>query len=145
MSFIYLQQFVECAVGVLYRTDPGLPGSACLSLQLTSSTRWCDYSSVLSGAWVVPPSPSPRCSVEEGSVEDSVAFVLQNFAEMNKLWVRMQHQGHSREKTRREKERLELKILVGTNLVRLSELDGVNTEMYQKVRGGRVKGGEVGQ
>lgn len=77
-------------------------------------------------------------------MEDSVAFVLQNFAEMNKLWVRMQHQGHSREKTRREKERLELKILVGTNLVRLSELDGVNTEMYQKVRGGRVKGGVVG-
>lgn len=73
-------------------------------------------------------------------MEDSVAFVLQNFAEMNKLWVRMQHQGHSREKAKREKERLELKILVGTNLVRLSELDGVNSEMYQKVRGGRVRG-----
>ena len=73
-------------------------------------------------------------SVEEGSVEDSVAFVLQNFAEMNKLWVRMQHQGHSREKAKREKERLELKILVGTNLVRLSELDGVDADMYQKVR-----------
>ena len=67
-------------------------------------------------------------------MEDSVGFVLQNFAEMNKLWVRMQHQGHSREKAKREKERLELKILVGTNLVRLSELDGVNSEMYQKVR-----------
>ena len=77
-------------------------------------------------------------------MEDSVAFVLQNFAEMNKLWVRMQHQGHSREKAKREKERLELKILVGTNLVRLSELDGVDTAMYQKVRGGSGRGGEGG-
>lgn len=32
----------------------------------------------------------------EGNVRDSVDFVLMNFAEMNKLWVRMQHQGHSR-------------------------------------------------
>lgn len=34
----------------------------------------------------------------EGSVMDSIDFVLTNFAEMNKLWVRMQHQGHSSEK-----------------------------------------------
>ena len=73
------------------------------------------------------------CSVEEGSIEDSVSFILQNFAEMNKLWVRMQHQGHTKEKSKREKERQELKILVGTNLVRLSELEGVNAELYKKV------------
>lgn len=29
-------------------------------------------------------------------VKDAIDFVLMNFAEMNKLWVRMQHQGHSR-------------------------------------------------
>ena len=52
---------------------------------------------------------------------------------MNKLWVRMQHQGHTKEKDRREKERLELRILVGTNLVRLSQLEGVDTALYQKV------------
>jgi len=56
-----------------------------------------------------------------------------NFAEMNKLWVRMQHQGHSREKERREKEREELKILVGTNLVRLSHLDSITLDKYRKV------------
>ena len=48
---------------------------------------------------------------------------------MNKLWVRMQHQGHSREREKREKERMELRILVGTNLVRLSQLDNIDTEM----------------
>lgn len=60
-------------------------------------------------------------------------FVLLNFAEMNKLWVRMQHQGHSRDKEKRERERQELRILVGTNLVRLSQLEGVNVERYKQV------------
>ena len=68
-----------------------------------------------------------------GSVRDSIDFTLQNFTEMNKLWVRMQHQGPIREKERREKERQELRILVGTNLVRLSQLDGVNLELYTTV------------
>jgi len=52
---------------------------------------------------------------------------------MNKLWVRMQHQGLTRERERREKERRELRILVGTNLERLSKLEGVDLSTYQKV------------
>jgi vacuolar protein sorting-associated protein 35 len=64
---------------------------------------------------------------------DCIDFVLTNFAEMNKLWVRMQHQGHSSEKQRREKEREELKILVGTNLVRLSQLESASLDVYQKI------------
>lgn len=51
---------------------------------------------------------------------------------MNKLWVRLQHSGLSRDRERRELERKELRILVGTNLVRLSQLDGVDLEMYQR-------------
>ncbi|MPC87727.1 Vacuolar protein sorting-associated protein 35 [Portunus trituberculatus] len=66
-------------------------------------------------------------------ISDSVDFILMNFAEMNKLWVRMQHQGHSREKEKREKERQELRILVGTNLVRLSQLEFVDVQRYKKV------------
>jgi len=68
-----------------------------------------------------------------GTVRDSIDFILQNFTEMNKLWVRMQHQGPIREKERRERERNELRILVGTNLVRLSQLEGVNLELYSTV------------
>jgi vacuolar protein sorting-associated protein 35 len=44
-----------------------------------------------------------------------VEFVLQNFTEMNKLWVRMQHQGSAKDKAdreKREKERSELRDLV---------------------------------
>lgn len=51
---------------------------------------------------------------------------------MNKLWVRLQHQGHSKEREKREMERKELRILVGTNLVRLSQLEGVDLTMYQQ-------------
>jgi vacuolar protein sorting-associated protein 35 len=67
-----------------------------------------------------------------GNLADSVGFVLTNFIEMNKLWVRLQHQGHSRDREKRELERKELRILVGTNLVRLSQLDGVDLGMYQQ-------------
>ena len=63
---------------------------------------------------------------------DSIEFVLQNFAEMNKLWVRMQHQGAIRDRQKREKERRNLRQLVGTNLHRLSEMRGVNLETYQE-------------
>jgi vacuolar protein sorting-associated protein 35 len=68
-----------------------------------------------------------------GSVNDAIEFVLQNFAETNKLWVRMQHQSATRDKKKREAERQELRILVGTNLVRLSQLEGVDLNMYQTI------------
>ena len=67
-----------------------------------------------------------------GSVKDSIEFILQNFGEMNKLWVRMQHQGAVRDRARREKERRNLRQLVGTNLVRLSEMNGVDIHMYKE-------------
>ncbi|KAI9693568.1 MAG: Vacuolar protein sorting-associated protein 35 [Bogoriella megaspora] len=67
----------------------------------------------------------------EGNLQDSISFVLTNFVEMNKLWVRLQHQGHSREREQRTKERRELQLLVGSNLVRLSQL--VDLESYKTV------------
>jgi len=65
-----------------------------------------------------------------GDVSHAVDFVLRNFGETNRLWVRMQNQGPTKDKKRREKERQELRILVGTNLVRLSQLDGVDVDRY---------------
>ncbi|KAJ3670146.1 hypothetical protein LUZ60_010470 [Juncus effusus] len=66
------------------------------------------------------------------SVNESIEFVLQNFVEMNKLWVRMQQQGPHRDKERREKERGELRDLVGKNLHVLSQIEGVDLEMYKE-------------
>ena len=68
---------------------------------------------------------------DPGKIDDSIDFIHLNFAEMNKLWVRMQHQGHTREKDKRERERMELRILVGTNLVRLSQLETIDINMYR--------------
>ncbi|RMD43233.1 hypothetical protein DV735_g1934, partial [Chaetothyriales sp. CBS 134920] len=63
----------------------------------------------------------------QGSAQDSINFILTNFVEMNKLWVRWQHQGHSREREQRTQERRELELLIGSNLVRLSQLVDVDT------------------
>ncbi|KAK4429405.1 Vacuolar protein sorting-associated protein 35B [Sesamum alatum] len=68
---------------------------------------------------------------EGDTVMDAVEFVLQNFTEMNKLWVRMQQQGPLREKEKLEKERNELRDLVGKNLHVLSQIEGVDLEIYR--------------
>jgi vacuolar protein sorting-associated protein 35 len=74
---------------------------------------------------------------EKGTVEDAYNFVMSNFIEMNKLWVRLQHlpgDGKSKEqRKKRERERNELRILVGTNLVRLSQMEGVTSQIYGQV------------
>ena len=65
--------------------------------------------------------------------QDGVNFLLQNFSEMNRLWIRLQHQMHTKDKKKIEKERQELCILVGTGLVRLSQLDGITFSYYKEV------------
>ena len=74
---------------------------------------------------------------DKGTVKDSYEFILSNFMEMNKLWVRIQHlpgEGKNRDvRKRRERERNDLRILVGTNLVRLSQLECVTSKIYGEV------------
>lgn len=60
-----------------------------------------------------------------------VQFVITNFVEMNKLWVRLQHQGPLRERDIRTKERKELQILIGSNLVRLSQILDDSFPLYR--------------
>ncbi|KAL2001364.1 hypothetical protein VTN02DRAFT_1857 [Thermoascus thermophilus] len=75
--------------------------------------------------------PTGNSDGPEGNLQDSINFILTNFVEMNKLWVRLQHQGHSREREQRTQERRELELLVGSNIVRLSQL--VDLETYKSV------------
>jgi vacuolar protein sorting-associated protein 35 len=65
-----------------------------------------------------------------GDINDAFNFILSNLEESNKLWVRMQNQGPMKDKPKREKERHDLRVLVGSNLVRLSQLDGMTTQYY---------------
>ncbi|KAL6753231.1 vacuolar protein sorting-associated protein 35 [Haematococcus lacustris] len=67
-----------------------------------------------------------------GSIADALDFLLSNFVEMNKLWVRMQHQGSARDKEKREKERQQLADLVGKNLTYISQLDGLSYALYSE-------------
>ncbi|KAJ8772695.1 hypothetical protein K2173_027872 [Erythroxylum novogranatense] len=77
------------------------------------------------------PDISSEYTEDEDTFMDAVDFVLQNFTEMNKLWVRVQHQGPGRVREKREKERSELRDLVGKNLHVLSQIEGVDLEIYK--------------
>ncbi|KAG2393890.1 hypothetical protein C9374_003654 [Naegleria lovaniensis] len=66
-----------------------------------------------------------------GTVHDSIAYVLQNFHEMVFLFSRLKNEGPVKERSKREKERMELRILIGFNLVRLSQLDGIKLDIYK--------------
>jgi vacuolar protein sorting-associated protein 35 len=59
----------------------------------------------------------------------SLQWVLQNFIEMNRLWVRLQSKMLGGKK--REQERMDLRILVGSNIVRLSQLECVSLDVYK--------------
>ncbi|GMY28230.1 vacuolar protein sorting-associated protein 35B-like isoform X1 [Fagus crenata] len=74
----------------------------------------------------------PDIGSEYEGVIDAVEFVLQNFTEMNKLWVRLQHQGPGRLREKLEKERSELRDLVGKNLHVLGQIEGVELGMYKE-------------
>lgn len=66
-----------------------------------------------------------------GDINDAFDFILTNFMESNRLWVRIQHQGPQKDKQQREKQRHDLRVLVGANLVRLSQLEGMTMEFYK--------------
>ncbi|GLE06737.1 hypothetical protein PINS_up016222 [Pythium insidiosum] len=68
-----------------------------------------------------------------GSVDDAIAFLLLNLRETNRLWIRLQSQkaNHgSKDKATLEKARQELRLLVGTSLVRLSQMEGMTASVY---------------
>ena len=73
---------------------------------------------------------------EEGVLaNDAYSFLMENFVETTKLWVRIQHLGGSNTKEirkRREKERIELRVLVGANLVTLSQMDSLTVMTYKE-------------
>ena len=69
---------------------------------------------------------------EGGKFEDTLNFLIQNMDEMNQLWIRISADKVGPEKKLRNKERVELKILVGESINRLSSLDGLTIEIYEK-------------
>ncbi|KEG11920.1 vacuolar protein sorting-associated protein 35 [Trypanosoma grayi] len=71
-----------------------------------------------------------------GTVEDTAELLLQNFKEMNWLWIRMEAKGPARTESqsvvqRKHRDRKELCVLVGMNIVRISQLEGVERQVYK--------------
>ena len=69
--------------------------------------------------------PSNTHHRDENDVNDTVEVIVRNLTEMNKLWIRMQ----GKDKSKKEKERLELKVTVAENLTRLSSLECVTLDL----------------
>lgn len=80
---------------------------------------------------LLPDEGSPFAGPAGGGPADAADFLLANFAESNRLWVRMRQQGTERERARRERERGQLADLVGKNLTRLSQLEGLTLALYR--------------
>ena len=72
------------------------------------------------------------------SPDDTVKFILNNLEEMNGLWIRITKNNsiisveEDVDIVSSLKEREQLKILIGENITRLSSLNCVNVELYQK-------------
>ena len=54
-------------------------------------------------------------------------------SEMNRLWVRLQHLSGTKAHDVREMERNELRVTVGENIIRLSNLNGVTYDIYRSI------------
>ena len=58
--------------------------------------------------------------------------LFQNLDDMNRLWIRLNNIDDPEERIIREREREQLKYLVGENITRLSSLNAITPEIYRK-------------
>ena len=78
------------------------------------------------------PDKGNEFETEGCTVEDTVGFILQNLEEMTRLWIRLSANTIGDEKLLREKERGDLKLLIGENINRLSSLEGLSLDLYKQ-------------
>ena len=68
---------------------------------------------------------------KEEDIDSTLKFILQNLEDMNRLWIRLSTGCSGNEKILREKERNELKVLIGENIIRISDLNSLTIEKYK--------------
>mmetsp|Transcript_15148 Transcript_15148/g.62085 ORF Transcript_15148/g.62085 Transcript_15148/m.62085 type:complete len:720 (-) Transcript_15148:1212-3371(-) len=64
-------------------------------------------------------------------LERTIGFVLENFTAMNRLWVRLQYDCPPEMNKLRTKQRRELSLLVGSSIMTISQLRGVDLSLYK--------------
>ena len=77
------------------------------------------------------PDKGNQYDTEVCNVDDTINFILQNLEEMTRLWIRLSANTIGDEKVLRDKERGDLKILIGENINRLSSLEGLSLDLYK--------------
>ena len=65
----------------------------CVEIQCMSLTHFC-----MQVSRGLLPDTGSEYEGEGGNISDALEFLLLNFTEMNKLWVRMQHQGSGKDR-----------------------------------------------
>ena len=78
------------------------------------------------------PDEGNEFETEDCNFKDTMDFILQNLDEMNRLWIRLSttNVNETKDKQIQDKERNELKVLVGENVTRLSKLNGLKMDAY---------------
>ena len=72
-------------------------------------------------------------NTEGGTLEDTLVFILENFKQMNVLWVRLQFSLDTKTIEERKLQRAQLKQLVGSNIQRLANLRGLDVTHYKEL------------
>ncbi|OHT15120.1 Vacuolar protein sorting-associated protein 35 containing protein [Tritrichomonas foetus] len=72
-------------------------------------------------------------NTEGGDIEDTLHFILENFKQMNVLWVRLEFSLDTKTAEERKLQRSQLKQLVGSNIQRLSMLRGLEITHYKEI------------
>ena len=72
--------------------------------------------------------------VKEGgcTILDTISFLTKNLEEMNRSWIRMTLNATFEEMSMLEKERLDIKILISDAIKIISELEGINFDLFEK-------------
>ena len=77
------------------------------------------------------PDKGNEYETKNATFDDTLRFILLNLEDMNQLWIRLSSNTVGNEKLMRDKERNQLKILVGENITRLSSLNGLTLDIYK--------------
>jgi vacuolar protein sorting-associated protein 35 len=67
---------------------------------------------------------------ENRGIKEAIEYIHINLRESTNLWMRI---GGGRDKAKRQKEKNDLKTLIGENLMRISSLEGVNIKIYKQL------------
>ena len=133
--------YLLCTVGACYIRSREAPAKAvlqdmvdmCKGVQHPTRGLFLRAYLVQQCRGLLPDTGSAYAGGAGGDVVDAIEFLLSNFTDMNKLWVRMKRQGSPRERDGRERERAQLSDLVGKNLTQISQLEGLTFPLYADV------------